>query len=110
MLLTLLPQLDSPTSVCVKRRPEQEFVQRTTTIPRGGYPDESDSNSHNNRRPHDEQDTLEGGDVIMIEVERPPDRGNDQERGYSRRRGSSDDRGPPDNGGPPGNGRNLRHP
>ena len=28
----IIPQLDGPTSVCT-RRPEQEFVQRTTTIP-----------------------------------------------------------------------------
>ena len=50
----IMPQLDGPTSICVRRRPAQEFVQRTTTIPRGGYPDESDSDSHNNMRPHDE--------------------------------------------------------
>ena len=49
----IIPQLDRPTSVCTRRRPEQVFVQRTTMIPRGGYPDESDSDSHNNRRPHD---------------------------------------------------------
>ena len=48
----IISQLDGPTSVCT-RRPEQEFVQRTTTIPRGGYPDESDSDSCNNRRPQD---------------------------------------------------------
>ena len=51
--MDILPQLDGPTSVHTRRRPEQEFVQRTTIIPRGGYPDESDSDSHNNRRPHD---------------------------------------------------------
>ena len=50
----IMPQLDGPTSVCIRRRPEQEFVQRTATIPRGGYPDESDSDSHDNRRSHDE--------------------------------------------------------
>ena len=49
----IIPQLDGPTSVRTRRRPEQEFVQRTTTIPRGGYPDESDSDSHNDREPHD---------------------------------------------------------
>ena len=49
----ILPQLETPTSVHI-RRPEEEFVRRTTTIPRGGYPDESNSDSHNNnRRPHD---------------------------------------------------------
>ena len=53
-LTDIMPQLDGPTSVHVRRRPEQEFVQRTATISRGGYPDESDSDSHNNMRPHDE--------------------------------------------------------
>ena len=48
----IMPQLDGPTSVCTRRRPEQEFVWRTTTMPRGGYPDESNSDSHNNMRPH----------------------------------------------------------
>ena len=49
----IIPQLDGPTSVHTRRRPEQEPIQRTTMIPRGGYPDESDSDSHDNRRPHD---------------------------------------------------------
>ena len=48
---TDIPNLDGPTSV--HRRPEQQFIRWTTTIPRGGYPDESDSDSHDNRRPHD---------------------------------------------------------
>ena len=39
----------------MRRRSEQEPIQRTTMIPRGGYPDESDSDSHDNRRPHDGQ-------------------------------------------------------
>ena len=51
--IDIIPQLDGPTSVHTRRRPEQELIQRTTMIPRGGYPDESVSNSHNNRRPHD---------------------------------------------------------
>ena len=55
----MIPQLDGPTSVRTRRRIsenvgiEQETIQRTTVIPRGGYPDESDSDSHDNRRPHD---------------------------------------------------------
>ena len=55
----MIPQLDGPTSVHTRRRIsenariEQETIQRTIVIPRGGYPDESDSNSHDNRRPHD---------------------------------------------------------
>ena len=50
----IIPQLDGPASVHA-RRTEQEFVQMITTMPRGGYLDESDSDSQNNRRPHDEQ-------------------------------------------------------
>ena len=50
----VMPQLDGPTSVHARRRPTQEFVQRTATMPRGGYPDESDSDSNDNRKSHDE--------------------------------------------------------
>ena len=50
----VMPQLDGPTSVHARRRPVQEFIQRTATMPRGGYPDGSDSDSHDNRRSHDE--------------------------------------------------------
>ena len=51
----VMPQLDGPTSVHARRRrPIQEFIQRTVTIPRGGYPDGSNSDSHDNRRSHDE--------------------------------------------------------
>ena len=49
----IMLQLDGPSSVHARRRPTQEFIQRTATIPRGGYPDESDSDSHDNRS-HDE--------------------------------------------------------
>ena len=38
-----------------RRKPVQEFIQRTATIPIEGYPDRSDSDSHDNRRPHDER-------------------------------------------------------
>ena len=51
--MDIIPQLDGPTSVHTRRRSEQEPIQRTTTIPRGGYPNESDSDSHDNRRPYD---------------------------------------------------------
>ena len=50
--MDVIPQLDGPTSVHTRRRSEQEPIQRSTMIPRGGYPDESDSDSHDNRRPH----------------------------------------------------------
>ena len=50
--MDIIPQSDGPTSVHTRRRSEQESIQRTTMLPRGGYPDESDRNSHDNRRPH----------------------------------------------------------
>ena len=56
--MDMIPQLDGPTSVHTRRRllentrSEQETIQRTMVIPRGRYPDESDSDSHDNRRPH----------------------------------------------------------
>ena len=53
--MDIIPQLDGPTSACTRRRPEQELIRRTTMIPRGGYPDESDSDSYDNRRPNDGQ-------------------------------------------------------
>ena len=49
----IMPELDGPTSVHARRRPAQEFVQKAATMPSGRYPDESDSDSHNNMRPHD---------------------------------------------------------
>ena len=49
----VIPQLDGPTSVCTRRRPEQEPIRRSAMVPRGGYPDESDSDSYDNRRSHD---------------------------------------------------------
>ena len=51
--MDIIPQLDGPTSVHTRKRLEQEPIRRTTMIPRGGYPNKSDSDSHDNRRPHD---------------------------------------------------------
>ena len=45
----IMPQLDGPVSVCARRRRPVPEVRRKTTMPRGGYPDESDSDSHDNR-------------------------------------------------------------
>ena len=45
----IMPQLDGPVSVCARRRRPVPEVRRKTTVPRGGYPDESDSDSHDNR-------------------------------------------------------------
>ena len=44
----IMPQLDGPTSVCTQRRQPLPIARRTT-IPGDGYPDDSDSNSHDNR-------------------------------------------------------------
>ena len=100
----IIPQLDGPTSVCTRKRPEQEFVQRTTTMPRGGYPDECDSDSHNNMRSYDGRRPSGRRRHYHDRGGRPPDRGNDQERGYSRRGRPPNDRGLPDDGGPPDDG------
>ena len=52
-LPSVMPQLDGPTSVRVKRKQPIPMVRKRTTIPRGGYPDESDSDSHGNRSHED---------------------------------------------------------
>ena len=49
----IMPQLDGPTSIHARRRPVQEIFHRTATMPRGEHPDESDSDSHDNKI-HDE--------------------------------------------------------
>ena len=95
-------QLDGPTSVCTRRRQPLPIAGRTT-IPGDGYPDDSNSDSHNNRfcedrkylarrRYHEER----GG--------RTPDRENNQGQGYPGRGGPPANGGPPDDGGPPDNG------
>ena len=48
----IMPQLDGSLSVCARRRRPE--VRRKATMPRGGYPDESDSDSPDNRS-HDQQ-------------------------------------------------------
>ena len=44
----IMAQLDGPLSVCTKRKRPVPEVRRYTTIPKGSYPDESDSDSHDN--------------------------------------------------------------
>ena len=99
----IMPQLDGPTSICVRRRPVSEFVQRTATMPSEGHPDESDSDSHDNRS-HDEWRHSERRRHYHNRDGRPPDRRYDQGRGYLRSGRPPDDRGSPDNGGPPDDG------
>ena len=85
-------------------------------ILRGGYPDESDSDSHDDRRPHDGR-RPSGRRRYQDRSGRSLDRGNNHDIGYSRRGrppdgngGPPDDGGPSDDGGPPRNGWNPRHP
>ena len=133
--MEMIPQLDGPTSVCSRRRisenvgTEQETIQRSTMIPRGEYPDESDSDSHDNRRPYNRQRPSRRR-RYQDRSGKPLDRGNNHDRGYSDRGrppdghggppdghrgppddgGPSDRGGPPDEGGPPRNGQNPKHP
>ena len=44
----VMPQLDGPVSVHVRRRQSVPVVRRKTIIPGRGYPDGSDSDSHDN--------------------------------------------------------------
>ena len=44
----IMPQLDGPASVCTRRKQPLPIVRRTT-IPGGGYPNESNNDSHDNR-------------------------------------------------------------
>ena len=112
----MIPQMDSPTSVHSRRRTlenvrtEQETIQQTTVIPRGGYPDESDIDCHDNRRPHDGR-RHSGRRRYQDRSGRPLDRGNNHNRGYPRRGRPPDDGGPPDDGEPPDDdGQNPRCP
>ena len=45
---TVVPQLDGPTSICAPRR-QPLPVTRRTAIPGGGFPDDSNSDSHDYR-------------------------------------------------------------
>ena len=72
----IMLQLDGPTSVCVQRRQPLPIVRRTT-IPGEGYPDDSDSNSHDNRFCEDRR--YPGRRRYYQERGgRPPDRENNQ--------------------------------
>ena len=107
----MIPQLDGPTSVHTRRRilenvgTEPEIIQRSTVVPGGGYPNESDSNSHDNRRPHDRR-RPSGRRRYQDRSGRPLDTGSNHYRDYSKRgRPPDGNGGPPDDGGPSdGNG------
>ena len=99
LLPVVMPQLDGPASVHVRRRQSVPVVRRKTIIPGEGYPDESDSDSRDNRSCEDRrypgrrrhyQDR--GGRSLDREV--------NQDRGYPRRGRPPNNGGPPDDGGP----------
>ena len=66
---TIMPQLDGPASVCMRRKQPVPVVRRRTIIPGEGYPDESDSDSHDIRSCEDrkEEDPLTMEDPLMME-------------------------------------------
>ena len=107
-----MPQLDSPLSVHARRRRSVPEVRRYTTMPRGSYPDESDSDSPVNRS-CDRERHSERRRYYQDRGGRPPDKDNNQERGYPRKGRPTDDGGPPDDigplddGGPPDGGGSL---
>ena len=52
-LPSIMPQLDGPASVHAKRKQPVPMIRKGTTLSGGGYPDESDSDSHGNRSSED---------------------------------------------------------
>ena len=100
-LPVIMPQLDGPTSVHVRRKQPVPMVRRRTTFPGEGYPDESDSDSHDNRSCEDRR--YPGRRRYYQERGgRPLDRDDTQGRGYPGRGRPPNDGGPPDDdGGPP---------
>ena len=118
----IMLQLDGPVSVHARRRRPVPEVRRKTTMPRGGYPDESDSVTLMIIDHVTDEDILEEEDIIRIEVEDHQIEKINQDRGYPRRGRPQmiEDppmmvdplmmEDPPDDGGPPGNGRPPRQP
>ena len=98
----MMPQLDGPASVCVKRKQPVPVVRRTT-IPGEVYPDESDSDSYDNRFCEDRRYPGRRR-YYQGRGGRPPDRENNQGQGYPGRGRPPNDGGPPDNGRTPDDG------
>ena len=95
----VMPQLDGPASVHIRRKQPVPMVRRRTMIPGEGYPDESDSDSHNNRSCEDRR--YPGRRIHYQERGgRPLDREDNQGRGYPGRGRPPNDGEPPDDGGP----------
>ena len=83
-----MPQLDGPASICTQRRQPLPITRRTA-IPGDGFPDDSNSDSHN-YRPRD----IRRYPARRYHLERggrPPNRESNQGQGYPGRGG------PPDN-------------
>ena len=74
-MLNMMPQLDGPSSVCAQRRQPLPLTRRTT-IPGNGYPDDSDSDSLNNRF-HENRRYLGRRRYHQERGGRPPNRDND---------------------------------
>ena len=72
----IMPQLDGPTSIRMQRRQPLPIARRTT-IHSDGYPDDSDSDFHNNRFCEDRR-YLERRRYHRERGERPPERENNQ--------------------------------
>ena len=87
----VMPQLDGPASVCAQRRQPLPMTRRTI-IPSNGFPDDSNSNSHDYRS-HDNR-RYPGRRYQQERGGGPPDREGNQGQGYP---GGG---GPPDDGGP----------
>ena len=93
----MLPQLDGPTSVHVKRKQFIPMARKRTIIPGGYYPIGSESNSHDNRSLEDRRYPGRKG-YHQGRGGKPPDK---QGRGYPRRGRPPNDGRPPYNKGPP---------
>ena len=88
-----MPQLDGPLSVHTRSRRPVPEVRRYTTMPRGSYHDESDSDSPDNRS-CDRQGHSERRRHYQDRDGRPPDKDNNQDREYPRRRRPPDGEDP----------------
>ena len=98
-----MPQLDSSVSIHAKRKQPILMIRRGTTLSGGGYPDESDSDSHGDRSHEDGRYPGRQG-YYQERSGRPPDRHDNQGRGYLRGGRPPDGGRPPNDGGPPDGG------
>ena len=71
----IMPQLDGPASICTQRRQPLPITRRTT-IPGNGFPDDSNSDSHDHRSRDDRR--YPGRRYHQERGGRPPDRESNQ--------------------------------